>query len=88
MKALLIAAVLLFAGAANAAENDYEACLVGQATIALWNMPKPIEGYSAALDQANAACPRPAGMADKAFNNVQDYVTDIIEGVAGGLNAE
>lgn len=85
VKALVIAAALVFAGAANAAENDYEACLVGQATIVLWNMPKPV-GYSEALDQANAACARPAGMTDKAFSDVQDYATDIIEDVAGALN--
>lgn len=79
MKSALVAAMLLMATPALAdADDDYVACLIGRAAVALHSG----KDANAAQDMAYKACPAPPSTGDEADEGLDDYVNLMVERMA------
>ncbi|MEP9390417.1 hypothetical protein [Mesorhizobium sp. KR9-304] len=87
MKTALIAALLFTASPAFASpEDDYVACLIGRAAVALLKQNPPMTNAEAAQEVAYGFCPEPASIgADpngEAVEGISDYVNLMVERMA------
>jgi hypothetical protein len=87
MKTILVAAALLFtAPAFGSPSDDYVACLIGQAAVALLQQNPPMTDAEAAQEVAYGFCPEPASVgADpngEAVEGIGDYVNLMVERMA------
>lgn len=87
MKHALFAALVLLSGQAFASPNDdYVACLIGRAAVALLKQNPPMTDAEAAQEVAYGFCPEPASIATdpngEAVESVSDYVNLMVERMA------
>jgi hypothetical protein len=88
MKHALFAILVLLSGqaAASQADDDYVACLIGQAAVALLQQNPPMTDAEAAQEVAYGFCPEPASVSadpnGEAVESVSDYVNLMVERMA------
>jgi len=68
---------------ANEAVDDYVACLIGQAAVAL-NKQVDQKDVAAALDTAYGKCKAPQSFGDAEPDGVEDFVVFMVEKLATG----